>query len=57
LRKQGKIEFINDAHVTTSNRRAEDQGEFMGGFLIPFYHFFFPKSKRLPYLDIRRKEK
>ena len=53
LRKLGKIKFINNSHVETSNRRAENQGEIYGGILVPLYHFFFPESKRLPYTDTR----
>lgn len=53
LKKKGRIAFIKDSQVIISPRRAEKQGQFYGGFLLPFYHFFFPKSKKMPYSDIR----
>lgn len=53
LRKRGRIKFIKDSHVIPSSRRVEKQGKLYGGFLLPVFHFFFPKSKKWPYLDVR----
>lgn len=53
LRKRGRIKFIKDSYVIPSSRRAEKQGKLYGGFLLPVFHFFFPKSKKWPYLDVR----
>lgn len=53
LRKRGRIKFIKSSYVTPSSRRAEKQGKLYGGFLLPVFHFFFPKSKKWPYLDVR----
>ena len=53
LQRTGKIKFMEDVCVTTSGRRAEKQGLFYGGFFLPFFHFFFPRSKKFPYTDVR----
>jgi len=53
LKRLGKINFIKDSSVVTSSRRVRMQGKFYGGFWLPFFHFFFPKSNLFSYSDVR----